>query len=72
MIVKSDNRLVEGPIKCSLLRGSEDGKGTATSRRMSSLECGGSEYFHGELKKQKRKHTAYIPSEMVKAGLKNN
>ena len=54
MIVESGNRLVESLIKRSLLRGSKDGKRTATSCRMSSLESGGSEYFHEELKKQER------------------
>jgi len=52
MVAKGGNRSIERGVQSELLGSGEDGKGTAASRRKSSAESGGVEYFHKKLEKQ--------------------
>ena len=58
MVAKGGNRSIERVVQSKLLGSGEDGKGTAASRRKSSAEGGGVEYFHEKLEKQEDYHTA--------------
>jgi hypothetical protein len=60
MIAEGQDGSVISPVECGLLRGSKNSERTTTSLSMSSLEGGGTEDVHEELKRQKRKSYRYI------------
>jgi hypothetical protein len=73
MIAEGQDGSVISLVERGLLRGSEDGERTTTSLSMSSLEGGGTEDVHEELKRQEEKIIPiYIPNETANAGPGNN
>lgn len=57
MIAEGQDGSVISLVEGGLLRGSEDGERATTSLSVSSLEGGGTEDVHEELKRQKRNQT---------------